>query len=702
MAGKPRRRRHSRIATTVTAVRRAHRRHTHRATGAPSPTAAAKYAIRDANPRTLSGLAAQGMAVSAIAAVEHRGRLAPIIALGVLLPLEQAWPTQTAVGLTVTAVAAGTAAWRTRKAGWCGQNLGVAAGSAGALAFTGLTQAGVLDHLTWWQWAGVLGASWAPGARAWWRPMLPEPESLESGPQIALPAEMQVLHDVITDVIGIERSLIAGGRIVSLDHPAPQVATAIIALPGLHTRQLPLATLRDGLEAMGDEAGQNHPSLGALAPGSVEVTATGVSQIQVTMSWSKALSTGVLAYEPPDGLPEGTVWLGRSEDRRDVLVPGWSRGSDARVSCHHVKIIGANGSGKSVTGRALLLGGLSSAKELVLPLDGKGDSLDELARLVPGGRIARDADSWAAGIELFGAIFLSRKQRQGTPDAWREPREDDPLITLYLDEAAMIGSGVAPEHHWILAMGARQTRSLGMRTIQASQVPLIDEWVGGGAWRSQASITLLHALRDETHARIAAQGLSTPIDVTLLPRHYAAVAFDAEVTTGKCRVAMITEDDITAITRTARLHPIDAAAAEGAWRAYVHAVTEGTPGSIATDPLAAALRSLGTPGISAGPLTATALPGAVAPGSVPAQTSPQVIDLRGTTPVARTSKATLRETILTRLLTATTWPTRPDLVQDLQDEGWSRSGAHKAIGQLLSDGALIEEAGRLAPAILAN
>jgi hypothetical protein len=703
-----RRRNRSTIATTVAAVRRARRRHSTRALGVPTLRESLELAVRDAQPRTVKGLAAQGTALAAIAGARNGGQLAPVLGLAATLPAELLVPGPTAAALAVAGAAGAIAHHRAGRAGvligWRGRQLGVAAGAGGALLFTGTVQAGLLTGMAFWQQLAVLGATWAPGAIAWWkpRPDLPDVPAIEGPAQPALPAEMDVLRAILTEATGRERSPVVGGRIVSLDHPAPQVATAIVEVPGSHVRQIPLSVLRDGLEAMADAAGQDHPGLGPLQPGAVEITTTGVSRIQVTVSWSRHLATSALPYTPPSDLAPGMVWLGRTEDRQDIAIPAWTRGVDAKVSVYHMKVIGATGSGKSFTTRTLLYGGLATATELVIPLDGKGDSLDELAALVPGGRVARDADAWQAGIELWGAILLSRKRRQGSTDAWDGARPGDPLVTLVVDEAAAVRLGLAPLHHGIVELGGRQGRSLGMRVIQASQVPLVDEWVGGGAWRAQASISLLHTLRDETHARIAAQGLDQVLDLTRMPRNFTAVAFDASVVAGRTRVATITPDDIRAITTAATLHPLDELMAAPAWDAYIQAVTQGSPGAGDSDPLVIALTELGTPGFGADPqatTTHTTTTTAEA-GPVPAQTRTDVTDVHQTPQPAKAT-GSLRQTILTRLLTTSVLPSRPELVAELIAAGWSKSGAHKAIGQMLTEGALIEEAGRIAPAILA-
>jgi hypothetical protein len=701
------RHRPSKIAHIVAAVRRTRRRHSTKALGVPTLRESLELAVRDHHPRTVRGLAAQGATLAAISGARNGGRLVPVLGLAAALPAELLLPGPTAAGLAVAGVAGAIAHRRAGQpgvlVGWRGRQLGVAAGATGALLFTGVTSAGLLEGMALWQQAVVLSCTWAPGAIAWWlpRPEAPAIEASPTGPR--LPAEMEVLRTVLTEATSRERSPIAGGRIVSLDHPAQRVASAVVHVPGVHVDQLPLASLRLGVEAFADAASREHPGLGTLKPGAVEITTTGVSRIQVTVSWSQELSERKLAYTPPDGLAEGSAWLGRTEDRRDIAVPCWERhAADGKVSVRHVKILGMTGAGKSFTLRTLLYGGLATVTELVIPLDAKGDSLDEIAALAPGGRIARDADSWQAGIELFAAIMLSRRQRQGTPDAWTGPKPGDPMVTLIIDEAAVARLGLTPLHHGMVELAARQGRSLGVRTIQASQTPLVDEWVGGGSWRSQASITLLHNFMDPTHARIAAGGIQPQQDLTKLPPHFCTVALNGEVIAARTRVAALQPEDVAAITTAATLHPIDQQLAGPAWDAYIEAVTVGRPGAGDNEAIAAALIELGTPGF--GGAVTTTVTTAVAPASpVPAQTRGQnVIDIRQA-PRAKTAEASIRQLILTRLMTVSVLPTRPQLVAELIAPPYnkSRSGVQKQIAVMLETGALIEEAGRIAPAILA-
>jgi hypothetical protein len=701
------RHRPSKIAHIVAAVRRTRRRHSTKALGAPTMRESLELAVRDHHPRTVKGLAAQGATLAAISGARNGGRLVPVLGLAAALPAELLIPGPTAAALAVAGAAGAIAHHRAAQpgvlVGWRGRQLGVAAGATGALAFTGATATGLLDGMAFWQQAVVLGCTWAPGAIAWWKPR-PDAPAIDPGPTgPRLPAEMEVLRTVLTEATSRERSPIAGGRIVSLDHPAQRVASAVVHVPGIHVNGLPLETLRRGLEAFADVAGRAHPGLGTLQPGAVEITPSGVSELAVTVTWSRELAEQKLPYTPPDGLAEGMAWLGRTEDRQDIAVPCWERhAADGKVSVRHVKILGMTGAGKSFTLRTLLYGGLKTATELVIPLDAKGDSLDEIAALVPGGKIARDADSWQAGIELFAAIFLSRKQRQGTPDAWTGPKPGDPIVTLIIDEAAAARLGLTNLHHGIVELAARQGRSLGVRTIQASQVPLVDEWVGGGPWRAQASITLLHNFMDPTHARIAAGGIQPPQDLIQLPPHFCTVALNGTVTAARTRVANLAPEDVAAITTAATLHPIDQQLAGAAWDAYIQAVTVGRPGMGDNESVTAALIELGTPGF--GDAITTTVTTTAAPASpVPAQTRGQnVIDIRQA-PRAQSSDASIRDLIVTRLLTTSVLPTRPQLVAELTAPPYnkSRSGVQKQIAVMLETGALIEEAGRIAPAILA-
>lgn len=711
MAGK-RRHQSSRIAATVAAVRRAHRRHTHKVTGAPTIGQAARLAVRDANPRTLGGLTAQGVALSTMAAHEHRGRLAPILGLGVLVPAELLWPASTATGLAVAAVAAGVAAARHKmaaaerevKVGWRGQALGVAAGSAGMLIFTGLSQFGALDGLPWWQWAGALGASWAPGALAWWRPMLALPEIqpvLESGPRIALPAEMEVLRDVMAEAINLDRSPIAGGRVTALDRPAPGVATAMVSLPGIHTQTLAVTSLRHGLEALAEDAAAGR-ALGALKPGSLLIEATGVSEIKVTVSWSRELDEQALPWRARPDLPAGMVYLGIGDDRSELIVPLWERGADGRVSCNHVWIIGATNGGKTTTLRSLLAPGIIQGICLPVLLDGKGAGLKDFAPYALGRAVARDPIAWEQAITVVYALLVARQARGGTADAWTGPTPDDPHIALIIDECTSVLAGLSKNCIWMLGEIARMGRELGVSSIQAGQVPTVDSLIGGAGWRAQCRLVLGHGVLDATHNRIATQSGGTEGPSLLkMPIGRAVAMLGGDVLATRAKITLLGADE---------LHQ----AADGAPQAHIN--------DLDMTPVVAQLLDLAQTWRDSRPTALVDLAGMIAqwvddpttttvarqpmPGSaVPSQGGSQVIDLRETSGAGtrvRAPQGSIRDDILTRLLTTTTLLTRPRLVQELVDAGWSRSGAYTTIGQLIDQGAVIEEAGRLAPAILAS
>lgn len=728
-----RRRPRSKVAAAVSAVRTA------RSTAGPTGEGrlgmgrATVEAVRRHRPSTLAGLVAHGGALMVFALVENRRRwvpwVTPAAVPAVVAPVLLVWPVPTVSVLAAVLVGTGALAVQENaryqergvKHGWTGWQLGAAAETAGGLVLVGLWAAGVLSGMLWWQVTVAATALCLPGAVAWWRPTPGLPGAARDDTLAILPAAMKVARDVVVTTASMPTGQLAGARLVSLDSPAPRVAAATVRLPpAVHTQGLALDRVRHTVEALADALGREEPDLGPLEPGSVQVSPLGVSDLSIVFSWSQDLSRGPLAYAPPQDLPEGTVWLGRREDRTDVTFPLWRTGADGRTSCFHVRIVGATGTGKSVTMRALLLDGLRAGCILPVPLDAKGDSLDELAPLVPGGAVARDRDAWAAGIELVGRIMEARIRRQGTADAWRRPSPEDPLVTLIIDEAAMAAAALTQAHHMIVTAAARQGRSLGICTIQGSQQPLMDEWVGGSVWRSQARVGILHALREDLHAQVAARGLTEPLELTLMPPGHCALTVDSEVIAARARVALITEDDVRGITLKARLHPVDADHAHAALEAYVECVRTGSPGSSGSA-LSDALAALGTPEgraleLPAAPqdrvATATVqdVPAAEERQAVQVWGNPAPVPATGGVPERTATAAvpglpgpdsgmSVREIVLDLLMVAEELPRRDALAAGLMKAGWSSRTSHQELAQMLHEGDVVEQDGRLATSL---
>lgn len=691
----------------VNAVRRHRRRLAKKGEPKPSIRTSAVVAVREAQPRTLQGLAAQVATVTAMdttaAAWRHRVGLAPVAATCAVVPAAGLLPVPTATGLVVTGLAgllASQADHPSRQ-----QRRGLAWWSGGMLAWMGAGAVGVTGGLVWWQDVAVLAAAAAPGAIAWWRPQPPGteldlPEVLGPSTPSWIPPAALVLGQVLEEICGMDRSPILGAVVEQVTCPADGVAVAIVALPGgMHSSQVPARDLATGLEALLDRRGV--AQLGHLHRGAVKVEAAdpalGVTRIQVTASWSKALDQKILAWQPPPDLPDGVAWLGQDDARQDMLVESWSRGADGRVSVYHVWAIGRTGGGKSTTIRALVARDLARGQEVLIPVDGKGTMGADLARWSLTGAIARGPEASRQAVLLAYLIMVARQQRIGTPLEWRGPTPSDPIVTLFIDEYSTIGAYLTGAEVTMICEIARMARDLGVRIVQSGQNPLVDAVIGGSEYRSQCRIVLGHAIADGVHDRIATQsGGEDGPSLLGLPTGRAVVLVDGRVVANRGKVAFVSEQDLAAVAETrGQLHEADLT--EDVRCALEICSEWGTSRPAPVVDVRGLLNdwALTTPSLEAGGSGGqggSPAPVTTGPARIPAQPGPT------TTTAARgagQSGGRLRQLILTYVLTHA-GVTRPEARDHAIEAGFSDSGAYKEINRLIADGAVVEnDQGRL-------
>ena len=702
-----RRRGGSRTAMAINAIRRHRRRMSKKGQAKPSITTSAVVAIREAQPRTLKGLAAQVATVGAMdttaAAWRNRVALAPLAATTAVVPAAALLPGPTATGLAVTGLAAliaSRADHPTRR-----RRQGLAGWAGGALVWMGANAVGATGGLIWWQDMLVLAGAVAPGAIAWWRPPAPDsgmvlpPQILEPASPAWIPPAALLLGQTLEAVSSMDRSPILGARVESVTCPADAVAVAIVALPsGMHASQVPVRELQPGLEALLDRAGAGQ--LGHLQPGSVQVSPAdeqtyGVTRIRVTASWSRALDEGILPWRPPADLAPGLSWLGVDDARQALVVPNFEVGADEKVSAIHVWVVGRNGGGKSTTLHTLLAPGITGGWELLILCDGKGDSLSELAPYGVGGAVARDSTSWRQAIALTYAIMVARQRRLGTDREWRCPTPDDPLITLVIDECATVLSGLqGPEVQMMVEMG-RMGRSLGVQTIQSGQIPLVDTVIGGSEWRSQARLILGHGVQDAVHDRIATQsgGDDSP-SLLGLPTGRVVVMRDGRLIASRARVALLSEQQLTEIAADrprARLSEADQTDHVIALMELAEGWSESRPEAVVDlDELLTGWAPAFTTGTidlsSSGGRAGSPAPVTTSPVRIPTQPRPAA----GGGPRGGQPSGRLRQLILSYVLTHA-GVTRPQIRDHAIEAGFSDSGAYKEITKLIQDGAVVED-----------
>jgi hypothetical protein len=513
-------------------------------------------AIRATDPDTIKGLAARQAAVGTMSAWERRHELAPVTATIATLAAGSAVPGLTAAGLATVAAYQGavaatgrghkskddraiTAGWAFSAAGWAGAHLVVSGG-------------------TWWAWGLSLAAVTGVQSAMYWR----------SGPQ-------QGLEDQVAEISIYERALAAvlgelsgpggplqGARLAALKMPANQVVVAEVALGyGHHSDDAATSGLARMIEAR------------AQIPfrGGIEVTAINPSTIRVTASWTQALDSDSVSYDPRRDPGRGKSWMGIDDARNDIVLNNYTVGEvDGKVRVHHGWLVGRTGAGKSSASVALVLPGLRAGEEIVLGADGKGDSLDKIKKYVR--RYARrnlgagqPGDRFEQVITLGWAIMMARKAR---PGGWTGPSPTDPVITLMLPEATSVKGEIDPLTQEHVAEIGRMGESLGVRTIQDLQIPKVDDLIGEGGWRGNTRWVFGFCSADATYSSIASQSTNEEVSLLGLPVGRAAVIVEGQVRAQKAKMVWISDEDIEQAMRgvePAQLHPTDMAAVKPLW-----------------------------------------------------------------------------------------------------------------------------------------
>jgi len=513
-------------------------------------------AIRAADPDTIKGLAARQAAVGTMTVWERRHELAPVTATLATLVAGSAVPGITAAGLATVAAYQGavaatgrgrksqderaiTAGWAFSAAGWAGAHLIVPGGS-------------------FWQWALSLTAVTGVQSAMYWR----SPTTTHDVPP---PVEHSIYERALAAVLGelsMDGGPLRGARLADLRMPAPQVVVADVALGyGQHANTVATKALAEAIESR------------AQIPfmGGIEVTAIDPSTIRVTASWTQALDSDSVSYDPRRNPGRGKSWMGIDDARNDIVLNNYTVGEvDGKVRVHHGWLVGRTGAGKSSASVALVLPGLRAGEEIVFGADGKGDSLDKIKKYVR--RYARrnlgqgqPGDRFEQVITLAWGIMMARKAR---PGGWTGPSPTDPMITLMLPEATSVKGSIDPITQEMVAEIGRMGESLGVRTIQDLQIPKVDDLIGEGGWRGNTRWVFGFCSADATYSSIASQSTNDEVSLLGLPVGRAAVIVEGQVIARKAKMVWISEQDIEEAMRgvePAQLHPADMAAVKPLW-----------------------------------------------------------------------------------------------------------------------------------------
>jgi hypothetical protein len=512
-------------------------------------------AIRAADPDTVKGLAARQAAVGAVATWERRHELAPVTATVATLAAGSAFPVATATGLAAVAACQGaiaatgrgrksqderaiTAGWAVSAAGWAGAHLFVPGG-------------------TWWQWGLSLVAVTGVQSAMYWR----SPPAQASQEIVEISIYERALAAVLAE-LSMDGGPLRGARLASLTMPANQVVVADVALGyGFHSDDVVTTALARAIESR------------AQIPfkGGIEVTAIDPSTIRVTASWTQALDSDSVSYDPRRNPGRGKSWMGVDDARNDIVVNNYTTGEvDGKTRVHHGWLNGRTGAGKSSASVALVLPGLRVGEEIVLGADGKGDSLDKIKKYIA--RLARrnlgkgqPGDRFEQVITLAWGIMMARKAR---PGGWTGPSPTDPVITLMLPEATSVKESIDLTTQNMVYEIGRMGESLGVRSIQDLQIPKVDDLIGEGGWRGNTRWVFGFCSADATYSSIASQSTNEEVSLLGLPVGRAAVIVEGQVRARKAKMVWISDEDVEQAMRgvePAQLHPADMAAVKPLW-----------------------------------------------------------------------------------------------------------------------------------------
>jgi hypothetical protein len=535
-------------------------------------------AIKAVNPRTFKGLMTQVGLLLTAATWRRRRLLVPPLGTLVTMPPLLLWPIPVSLTLLAFAAAQSIALHAGRGRRLPDERRAARSWAVGLSVWTWARTSHAYAGIAWWQWALVwlVIVTWA--AVRWGRAKLLAPAP--STAMETVPVCAQALAAVVAEM-SAEAGPLAWCQIRQLAVPATRVASAVVALGyGQHAESAATPSLRLELEAR------------LRCPrGGAQLEVIDANTLRITASWSLQLDQEILTWRP-NAAPPGQAWIGVSDDRRDILIPAWTAGADGKVSVHHGWVIGRTGAGKSVTLTAIVLPGLTLALELVLVVDGKGDSLGLIEPHCL--RYARlDRLRMEQVITLAWAIMRSRQARLQSGDPWVGPSPTDPLITLVIDECTTVRDMIAVEYQRMVDEMGRMGRSLGLRTIQSGQVPTVDSLIGQASWRAQARWIIGHAVGDAVHSRVATQSTAQEISLLGLPVGRAVVLMDGELVSGRARITLVTPEALAAAmsgVEPAVLHPTDAAAVKPLWdltagwtAATIAAPPEAAPAAINLD-----------------------------------------------------------------------------------------------------------------------
>jgi hypothetical protein len=186
----------------------------------------------------------------------------------------------------------------------------------------------------------------------------------------------------------------------------------------------------------------------------------------------------------------------------------------------HAVISGGAGAGKTLTLGAVILPGIFDHRDVAFYVDGGfGTSARHLAGACDwyaGGT----REEWAQAILTAHAVMRSRQERcaKAGVSKWSDLAEDVPVITLVIDEAAIVKSELGKELEGKVVEILREGRKAGARVVQVCRDPMGTDLMGGLRARDlMATNGTLIGHRPGAAAASLLPGTSEYVDLRALP-----------------------------------------------------------------------------------------------------------------------------------------------------------------------------------------
>ncbi|MGL5910638.1 MAG: hypothetical protein ACRCZP_11595 [Phycicoccus sp.] len=288
----------------------------------------------------------------------------------------------------------------------------------------------------------------------------------------------------------------------TVGEPADGAVTMIVRVVGVHPADVTGSAVRRAVEvALG--LPMDSAAIDAIRDDGA------ADRVRVTLTTKRHLERATAPWPGPVLDDDGWMPVAMDAAGRQVAV----RLHD-EDGVKHGMIGGAAGGGKSGTSAAVVAPGVLAGREIMIYLDGGGGSSNALMTRLATVTAFTPAHQRVA-VAVVRAIVEHRKAAWAAAgrDRYRAGADPEPIISLVIDEANLVGNVLTDRHQTWVQETAQLGRKLGVRVIQISQGFRADQVVGDIPARNQLAGTgfvIAHRAGGRSDAQVMTDGLSVP------------------------------------------------------------------------------------------------------------------------------------------------------------------------------------------------